>query len=83
MSEFQAPLDDMRFVINDLVGLDRVTTLPGCEEATADLVDAILEEAAKLGAGVLAPLNRPADQQGSRMVDGEVVTPDGYKDAYA
>jgi len=82
MAEFQAPLDDMRFVINDLVGLDQVTALPGCEETTADLVDAILEEAGKLGAEVLAPLNKSGDEEGCLIENGVVRTPKGFKDAY-
>ena len=55
-----APHADMQFVMNELAGLEQVAKLPGCEEATPDLVDAVLEEAAKFATEVLAPLNRPA-----------------------
>ena len=82
MTEYRAPLDDMRFVINDLVGLDRITALPGCEDATLDLVEAILEEAGKLGSEVLAPLNQPGDEQGCIIENGVVRVPDGFKEAY-
>ncbi|HWG78860.1 MAG TPA: acyl-CoA dehydrogenase, partial [Stellaceae bacterium] len=57
--------------------------LPGCEQATSDVVDAVLEEAGKLAGGVLAPLNRIGDQQASRLENGVVRTPDGFKEAYA
>ncbi|MBL8480590.1 MAG: acyl-CoA dehydrogenase N-terminal domain-containing protein, partial [Rhodocyclaceae bacterium] len=56
MSDYAAPLLDMRFALHDLAGLDRIAELPGCEDATPELVDAILDEAARLSAGVLAPL---------------------------
>ena len=82
MADFQAPLDDMRFVINDVVGLDQVTALPGCDETTSDLVDAILEEAGKLGVGVLAPLNHSGDMEGCVLENGVVRTPNGFKEAY-
>ena len=57
MSEYIAPIRDMQFVLKELAGLEQVSRLPGCEEATPDLVDAILEEAAKFAEGVLSPLN--------------------------
>ncbi|HEY6821116.1 MAG TPA: acyl-CoA dehydrogenase [Burkholderiales bacterium] len=82
MSTYQAPLKDMRFVLNELAGLSEVAKLPGYEEATPDLVDAILEEAAKFASGVLDPLNRSGDEEGSVWKDGEVRTPKGFKDAY-
>ena len=67
MSEFKPRIDDMRFVLNEVVGLDSISALPGYEEATPDLVDAVLEEAGKFASGVLAPLNRVGDEQGYRM----------------
>ena len=82
MTAYQAPLAEMRFVLNDLVGLDRVTALPGCEDATSDLVDAILEEAGKLGAEVLAPVNHTGDIEGCTLENGVVRTPTGHKEAY-
>ena len=82
MADYSAPLDDIRFVINDLVGLDQVTALPGCEETTPDLVDAILEEAGKFGSEVLAPLNHSGDIEGCVLENGVVRTPKGFKEAY-
>ena len=60
MSEYVAPLREMRFVMQELAGLEQVVSLPGCEEASPDVVDAILEEAAKFAGEVLSPLN-PVD----------------------
>jgi 3-(methylthio)propanoyl-CoA dehydrogenase len=82
MSTYTAPLKDMRFVLNELAGLEEVAKLPGCEEATPDTVDAILEEAARFAAEVLDPLNRSGDHEGSRWADGEVRTPKGFREAY-
>jgi 3-(methylsulfanyl)propanoyl-CoA dehydrogenase len=82
MSAYAAPLKDMRFVLNELAGLSEVARLPGCEEATPDTVDAILEEAARFASGVLDPLNRSGDEEGSQWSDGEVRTPKGFREAY-
>ncbi|HMV18997.1 MAG TPA: acyl-CoA dehydrogenase [Zoogloea sp.] len=82
MSTYNAPIRDMQFVMKELAGLDEVAALPGCEEATPDLVDAILEEAGKFAGGVLAPLNRIGDTQGPRWDNGVVHTSPGWKDAY-
>jgi alkylation response protein AidB-like acyl-CoA dehydrogenase len=72
----------MRFVLNELAGLAEVARLPGYEEATPDTVDAILEEAARFASEVLDPLNRSGDQEGSRLADGKVRTPAGFREAY-
>jgi alkylation response protein AidB-like acyl-CoA dehydrogenase len=69
-------------VLKHLVGLDQVAELPGCEEMSEDIVDAILEEAGKLATGVLSPLNRSGDLQGAKWKDGVVTMPAGFKDAY-
>ncbi len=83
MSEYRAPLADIRFVLHDLAGLEQVITLPGYEEATPDVVDAILDEAAKFATEVISPLNTVGDREGSvRQDDGSVKTPPGFKDAY-
>ena len=82
MSEYRAPIRDMQFVLNELAGLDELAKLPGCEEATPDVVDAILEEAAKFAEEVLSPLNASGDKEGARFVDGKVTTPKGFKEAY-
>lgn len=82
MSEYRAPIRDMQFVLNELAGLDELAKLPGCEEATPDVVDAILEEAAKFAEEVLSPLNASGDKEGARFADGKVTTPKGFKEAY-
>jgi alkylation response protein AidB-like acyl-CoA dehydrogenase len=82
MSAYQAPLKDIRFVLNELAGLAAVAKLPGYEEATPDTVDAILEEAAKFASEVLDPINYSGDREGSVWKDGEVRTPKGFKAAY-
>jgi 3-(methylthio)propanoyl-CoA dehydrogenase len=82
MAEYVAPLKDMQFVLKHVVGLDQVNTLPGWEEVTADLVDAILEEAGKLASEVLSPLNVSGDREGAVWKDGVVTMPRGFKDAY-
>ncbi|MBL8447663.1 MAG: acyl-CoA dehydrogenase [Zoogloeaceae bacterium] len=82
MSAYVAPLRDMKFVMTELAGLDQLVSLPGCEEVSADLVDAILEEAGKLASGVLAPLNASGDKEGARWEQGEVKTAAGWSEAY-
>jgi alkylation response protein AidB-like acyl-CoA dehydrogenase len=82
MSTYTAPLKDMKFVLSELAGLAEVAKLPGYGEATPDTVDAILEEAARFAAEVLDPLNRVGDQEGSKLADGKVRTPKGFRDAY-
>jgi alkylation response protein AidB-like acyl-CoA dehydrogenase len=82
MAEYVAPIKDMQFVMKRLVGLDQVNTLPGWEEVTEDVVDAVLEEAGKLASEVLSPLNAVGDKTPAKWKDGNVATPPGFKDAY-
>jgi alkylation response protein AidB-like acyl-CoA dehydrogenase len=82
MSTYSAPIRDMRFVIHELVGLGDISALPGCEEVTADVVDAVLEEAGRFASGVLDPLNQPGDKTGARLEADKVVTPPGFKEAF-
>ena len=83
MTSYDAPLADMRFLLHELGLLKLVNGLPGMEEATGDLVDAILEEANKLARDKLAPINHPADLSGgSKLENGVVRTPEGWKEAY-
>jgi len=79
---YRAPLQDMKFVMNELAGMAQVAQLPGCEEATPDLVEAILEEGAKFASEVFAPLNFSGDQEGAVWKDGAVIMPKGFKQAY-
>jgi alkylation response protein AidB-like acyl-CoA dehydrogenase len=82
MATYKAPLKDMRFVLCEVIGFDEVTALKPFGEVTPDLVDAILEEAAKLCENVLFPLNRPGDEEGCTYENGAVRTPKGFKEAY-
>ena len=82
MNNYRAPLKDMRFVMDELAGYKELSQLPGFEEATPDMADAILEEAAKFTGEVLAPLNRLGDQAGCQLTPNGVVTPEGWKEAY-
>jgi alkylation response protein AidB-like acyl-CoA dehydrogenase len=83
MTAYTAPLRDMTFVIKELVGLDEVAALPDYQDlGVSDVADAILEEAGKFAAEVLAPLNSDGDQQGARLENGQVFSSPGFADAY-
>lgn len=79
---YTAPLKDMRFVLRHIAQLDDIAQLPGYDHATPDVVEAVLEEAARLSSEVWAPTNAKGDRQPSKLSDGNVTTPDGYKNAY-
>ncbi len=83
MSQYVAPIKDMLFAMNELAGLQDITRLPGNEEVSNDLVEAILDEAAKFANQVVDPLNRVGDKQGNKWDNGVVTTADGFKEAYA
>ena len=82
MTDYNAPVKDMLFTMKHLAGLDQVAALPGYEEASEDLVTAIVEEAARFTGQVLAPINASGDQHGSNIEGDGVVTPPGFKEAY-
>jgi alkylation response protein AidB-like acyl-CoA dehydrogenase len=82
MNHYDAPLREMNFVINELANLDEIASLPGCEEASADTIDAILAEAGRFSGEVLAPINQAGDTAGCRLDDGHVATPPGAREAY-
>ncbi|MGE0666439.1 MAG: acyl-CoA dehydrogenase C-terminal domain-containing protein [Sphingomonadales bacterium] len=82
MTTYTAPIADFKFVLNDLLGMDKYSNLPGFEEVSPDLVDAILEEAGKVASEVLHPINYSGDQEGCQWNDGVVTTPKGFKEAY-
>ena len=83
MSDFRAPLKDIRFTLNHICDLPGLSAQAGSEVADLEVIDAALEEAGKLAAEVLAPLNRVGDEQGAQLENGVVRTPEGFKDAYA
>jgi 3-(methylthio)propanoyl-CoA dehydrogenase len=79
---YNAPLKDMLFVMNELANLSEINQLPGCEDATPDTVEAVLEENAKFCGEVVAPLNHPGDKEPSYWHDGQVTTSKGFKEAF-
>ncbi len=83
MSDYQVPLRDMQFTLFELFDFaGHYEALPGCEDATGDVINAIIEESAKFCENVLAPLNAVGDAEGCQWKEGEVTTPSGFKDAY-
>jgi alkylation response protein AidB-like acyl-CoA dehydrogenase len=83
MPSYKAPLEDVSFLLNDVFQIDRYNNLPGFSDASPDVREAILAEAAKLSEEVLQPLNRVGDLEGcTRHDDGRVTTPKGFKAAY-
>ena len=80
---YTPPIEDMKFGLRYLAGLDDLSAMPAFSEISTELADAVLEEAGKLAADVIAPLNHSADHQGcTRNEAGEVTTPDGFASAY-
>ena len=82
MSEYSAPLRDMRFVLEEIAPLTTLAPLSRFAEVNAELVLAILDEAGKFAADVLSPLNAIGDREGCRWDDGAVLTPGGWRAAY-
>jgi alkylation response protein AidB-like acyl-CoA dehydrogenase len=83
MPEYKAPLRDMRFLMDEVFDFSTTYQQIGAEDASPDLVSAILEEAAKFCEQVLAPINRSGDEEGAVWNNGEVTTPKGFKEAFA
>ena len=80
---YEAPVKDLNFYIKNLINLEDLTKISDYQHFSDDLVDAILEEAGKIGSEVLDPCNLSGDHEGSKRLDsGEVKTPQGYKEAY-
>ena len=83
MPDYKAPLRDINFIMNEVLESEKLyRTLPGFEDATADLMNAIVEEGAKFAENELAPLNRVGDEEGCTWSDEGVKTPEGFSEAY-
>ena len=84
MATYRAPLRDMQFLLQDVFQAEALfSKMPGTQEVSDDLINAIVEEAGKIAEGLLSPINQSGDQQGCRVDNGVVTTPDGFKEAYA
>ena len=82
MPVYTPPLDDIRFVLHDVLNADQLSSLAGYEDYSGDLGDQILEEGGKICEQVLFPINLSGDQEGCRFENGVVYTPKGFKEAY-
>ncbi len=83
MPQYQAPINDSKFILNEVLKIDRFSNLPGFENAAPDMIEAILTEGGKFVQNVLFPLNQVGDREGcTRHEDGSVTTPTGFKEAY-
>src|ERR1700749_3807337 len=83
MPSYRAPVEDAQFLLNDVFHIELYSNLPGFADASPDVIEAILLEAAKFSEHVLTPLNRVGDKEGCRRAaDGSVTTPTGFKDAF-
>lgn len=80
--DYQAPIDDIRFVLHELAGLKDILALPGFEDISVDLVDAVLQENARFAEQAIAPLNRVGDTSHPVWADGHVTTSPGFRKAF-
>ncbi len=82
MPSYSPPLQNIKFILHDVLGAESLSELPGFEEVSSDLMDQILEEGGKICENVLFPLNQSGDQEGCTYENGAVHTPKGFKEAY-
>ena len=82
MDGYRAPLDDIRFTLDHVVPLATLASLPPFAHADRETLAALLDEAGRFAEEVVAPTNRAGDQEGARIVDGGVVTPESFRAAY-
>jgi alkylation response protein AidB-like acyl-CoA dehydrogenase len=83
MPTYQAPLRDMKFLLNEVLEIGTYSNLPRFSDAPPDIIDAVLDGGAAFASEVLQPLNEIGDKQGcKRNPDGSVTTPKGFREAY-
>ena len=83
MLSYKAPIADLKFLLEDVFDYyTHYQKYPEFEEATQDLVDAIMQECAKFSENELLPLNQTGDDEGCKFDNGQVITPKGFKEAY-
>lgn len=83
MSDYYPPVEDIRFILGHVVGLDELPEHPDLGQLDLEMIDSVVTPAAKLASEVLAPLNHSGDQEGTKLKDGAVTTAKGFKEAYA
>lgn len=84
MPTYTAPTNDILFILNDVLNVNKYSNIPGYEDATPDIIQAVLEGGAKFCENVLQPINQSGDEEGcTRHEDGTVTAPKGFKEAYA
>ena len=82
MSDYNAPVKDMKLALNHVARMTELSSIPVYEDASADMVEAILDEAARVARDVIAPTNWDGDQKGVELKEGGVVCPDSFQEAY-
>ena len=82
MTDYSPPIEDIEFLLNEVLHLSEICDLPGYEDVSSDLVSSVLIEAGKFASEILAPLNKVGDIEGARLENGVVITPAGWKGAY-
>jgi|TARA_B110000196_G_scaffold79010_1_gene67752 alkylation response protein AidB-like acyl-CoA dehydrogenase len=83
MSHYTAPVEDMGFVLKEVVGLEKVCEEAGLDTSTVDIIETVLDAAGKLAKEEIEPINKPADLEGLKInSSGEVTTAKGFKEAY-
>jgi acyl-CoA dehydrogenase len=79
---YRAPVNDIQFILDHVVGFAEVAATERFASATPDLAQAILAEAGRLSTDILAPLNRVGDQHPARLENGAIVSPPGFAEGY-
>tara|TARA_R110002094_G_scaffold118586_2_gene113947 strand:+ start:854 stop:1111 length:258 start_codon:yes stop_codon:yes gene_type:complete len=80
--EYKAPQRDMMFVLNEVINVSELAQLSAFEDATPDIVQGVIDEAAKIIENTIAPLNETGDREGCQFDNGSVSAPVGFKEAY-